>query len=150
MTERTFGRKADIPYTELRGAYLVAMERGAIHVISQNGTIRLPGGICADGVSHEVTILGACLDETGWDVSVDDFITDADLYDDSAKAHLTATYYSGAFLESLTEKSSSDARHEQLSLSELDRLTNPMEQWAVQQCIEMLRADAHGSDDEDL
>lgn len=150
MTEKTFGAKDNLNYTEKRYAYLIALERGGVHVLSNSQRIALPGGEIVDGTSHEETILGACIDQTGFDVSVEDFITDADLYENRSAEHRTCTYYSGSFLEEIAPVCDPSLRHTCLSLTDLDRLTDPMDRWAIEQCMDMLRADAHGSDDEDL
>lgn len=151
MTDKTFGTKSlDVRYREINGAYLVAMERGEIHVIKRaDGSIALPGAVIDGEVSHEDTILGVCLDQTGYDVQVADYVTDADLFDTDNALHVTETYYSGSFVEKLAPPRDPSVKHERLSLQNID-LLSPMQRYAVLQCAEMLRADAHGSDDEDL
>ena len=150
MTEKTFGSKADLHYTEKRYAYLIALDRGGVHVLSNGKQTMLPGGEIMETTSHEKTILGACIDQTGFDVSVEDFITDADAYDNTSAEHRTCTYYSGSFLEEIAPACDPTLKHTTLPLIDLDRLTDPMDRWAVLACMDMLRADAHGSDDEDL
>lgn len=151
MTDKTFGtKKNDINYRECFGAYLVAIEAGTLHVICKDGKIRLPGGTSCGGDSHESVILRACVDATGYDVSVDDYIADADWFNDEKQYHSIRTYYSGRFLEEIAPHNDPAIRHERLPLQDLDRLTFPIERWAVEQGLAMLRADAHGCDDEGL
>ena len=88
MTEKTFGSaQAHLSYTEWCGAYLIAIESGTLHAVRKNGGYYLLGGKTAEGMSYEDTILQACMDATGFDASVDDFVTDADLYDDGTQGH---------------------------------------------------------------
>lgn len=151
MTDKTFGTKSpDIVYRESKGAYLIAPERGELHVIKRaDGSYSLPGAEFADGISHEDAILGACLDQTGYDVAVADYVTDVDLFDSEQALHVTETYYSGSFIEQIAPQSDLSVKHERISLQSTN-LLSPMQRYAVLQCTEMLRADAHGSDDEDL
>lgn len=151
MTDRTFGAaQAGISYAEQREAYLIALDRGNVHVIRKAGKYYLPGQKNAENTSHEDTILQACIDTTGFDVCVDNYIADADLYDQDNRVHSVRTYYSGAFLEQITPPANQSVSHEQLSLSDIDRLALEIDRWAVTKGIEMLRTDAHGSDDEGL
>ena len=151
MTEKAFGSvTAGCAYTEHRGAYLIAIESGQLHVLTKDGMTRLPGGDVTEHSSHEDAIRQSCMDATGFDVAVEDFVTDADLFDQATATHSTRTYYSGAFFEQIANPSDITYTHKQISLSDLDRLSLDIEKWAVRECIEMLRADAHGSDDEEL
>ena len=151
MTEKTFGSaQGGCTYTEHRGAYLIAIENGRLHVLTKDGKTVLPGGTVFNSSSHEAVILQSCMDATGFDVAVEDFVTDADLFDQANAIHSTRTYYSGVFFEQIANPSDITYAHKQISLSDLDLLSLDIEKWAVRECIEMLRADAHGSDDEDL
>ena len=151
MTEKTFGSAtAGCSYAEHRGAYLIAIENGRLHVLTKNGVTRLPGGDVTKNASHEEVILQACMDTTGFDVAVEDFVTDADLFDQATATHSVRTYYSGTFFEQITAPSDITYAHKQIFISDLDSLSLDIERWAVRECIEMLRADAHGSDDEEL
>ena len=151
MTDKTFGTKStNVCYREIKGAYLIAMEGGEIHAIRHaNGAVTLPGAEIPNGASHEEAILGACLAQTGYDVAVDDYVTDADLFDSDKELHLTETYYSGEFIEKIAPQGDPSVKHVRISLQDTEMLS-PMQRYAVLQCAEMLRADAHGSDDEDL
>lgn len=151
MTEKTFGTaQAGLSYTEHRGAYLIAIENGRLHVLSKGGKNMLPGETIVDGASHEDVILQFCMNTTGFDVQVEDYVTDADLFDTANTLHSVRTYYSGAFLEQIAPPLDTTYTHKQIPLSDLDQLSLDIEKWAVRECIEMLRADAHGSDDEEL
>ena len=156
ITEHTFGKPLpEEHYLDRPGAYLVAIEDGTLHVIRRNdGKYFLPGGGLEEQESHEACILRECIEETGYDVAVEDFVTSADQYfthPSLGGLHLIQYYYSGTFIEQLTEPKEQNAgEHIKLPLSQSDRLESPMQRFAVEQCLEMLRADAHGSDDEDL
>ncbi|MBQ9760511.1 MAG: hypothetical protein IJW16_04095 [Clostridia bacterium] len=150
MTDKTFGTaRADLSYREARGAYLIAIERGVLSVVYRDGGTYLPGDESTEGESHEDTLLRACMAQTGYDASVEDYIADADLYD-GAGVHSVRSYFSGALIEQIAPPAIPTCRYGQIPLTDTDQLSLPIEKWAVEQCVEMLRADAHGSDDEDL
>lgn len=156
ITEKTFGsRESGAEYTELPGAYLIAIERGGVQVVrTEEGGWQLPGGALLPEESHEDCIRRICLATLGFDVTVEDYVTSAEQYDlhpIQGHLHRIATFYSGALLERIASPTDATIlEHKLLSLGDLETLTSPMHRFAVEECIEMLRADAHGSDDEDL
>ncbi len=125
MTDKTFGTKrSDLVYREIQSAYVIALENGAVHVVyASDGSVTLPGATVTEGRSHEETILGACLDMTGYDVGVDDYVTDVDLYDDEQALHITQTYYSGSFIELIAPQKDPTLRHEMLALNGIEKLS---------------------------
>ena len=150
MTDKTFGKKTpDVLYEERRGAYLIALERGTLHAAKTSDGIYLLGGKTADGETSEDAILRACLGITGYDASVEDFVADTDVYGENG-TYETRTYFCGTLIEQITSPTDPAYTHVQLSLTDLDRLTLESDRYAVEQSLSMLRADAHGSDDEDL
>ena len=156
ITEQTFGTPCeDVTYTTQAGAYLVAIENGSVHVLRQaDGKLRLPGGSLSEGEAHEARICRACMEDTGYDVAVEDFVTVADQFDILSTGdalHAIQYFYSGCFTELISPPTAGQKlKHLLLPLSEADRLSSPLHRYGVEQCLEMLRADAHGSDDEDL
>lgn len=156
LTEKTFGsREAGADYTECTEVYLIAIERGDVFAVrSESGAWVLPGGAVTATGSHEDDIRHACLALTGYDVTVEDYVTSADGYlatPSLGYLHTTQIYYSGAFTECVAPPSP-EAKRElcRLPLDAIRELASPMHRYAVEACVEMLRSDAHGSDDEDL
>ncbi len=150
MTDKTFGTRLDsVSYTERRGAYLIALERGTLHAVKTTNGLYLLGGEIADGETHEDTVLRACIGITGYDASVEDYVADTELYTEDG-VHEIRTYFCGTLIEQITSPTASSCAHERISLTDLDRLTLESDRFAVEQSLAMLRADAHGSDDEDL
>ncbi len=120
--------------------YLVAMKEGSLHVLSLASGYTLPGGD-TKGASPEAYLLGVCLSHTGYDVEVEDLILSEE------QDGRTVDFYSGRFVERLTDDGAEPIL---LPLESIDKLTDPLHRRAALECADMLRSDAHGSDDEDL
>lgn len=159
-SDKTFDTAKDgVTYTEQTQACLVAVESGCVH------TLLLPCGertlpcatVTPPDQSHEQALCQECLRTLGYDVEIDDYIGCADTYitADSQNLHLTRHYYSGQLVERIASGDTS-VLHQQIALSKIQDAEKPagqlekMHLWAIEECVEMLRADAHGSDDEDL
>ncbi len=158
-SDKTFDTaKSGVSYTEQTQACLVAVENGSVHTLLLcDGVRTLPCADVASGQSHEQALCQECLRTIGYDVEIDDYIGCADTYltNDSQNLHLTRHYYSGQLVEHIAPGDAS-VLHQPLPLSKLQDTGNTtgqlekMHLWAIEECVRMLRADAHGSDDEDL
>ena len=158
-SDKTFGTaKNSVTYTEQMQVCLVAVENGSVHtLLLPNGTRTLPVASVLPEQSHEQALCQECLRTLGYDVEIDDYIGCADAYltIDSRDLHLIRHYYSGQLVELIAEGDAS-VLHQQIALSKLqdaEKTAGQLEKmhlWAIEECVQMLRADAHGSEDEDL
>lgn len=121
--------------------YLIAVENGEISVLNTPSGYELPGGACAETEPHEIFLMRTCLSNTGYDVCVADFV--CEFHENAGKEY----YYSGNLLDAVPGQEHSLT---QIPLTQLNRLTSSSQRKAVEECLNMMRADAHGSDDEDL
>ena len=155
-SEKTFGEK--LPNTEYfhrHGAYLIAFNRECLHVVRGKTTgYLLPGGALEENETHEDCIRRECLEETGWDVEVKDYVCTADSYiihERIGPFHPIQTYYHGTFTEEWIPPSDTDViEHTLLPLTALDQLYSPMQRYAVELCIKNLHNDRFGYDREDI
>jgi len=121
--------------------YLIAIRSGALSVVVNNGSLSLPGGACSEQENHEEYLTKICLEETGFDIQVEDLVCE------QRADGGTEYYYSGALQEEVTQPKNA---LQSLPLTQLNRLPFPRQVRAVEECLAVMRADAHGSDDENL
>ena len=121
--------------------YLIAVTGGELCALPTDGGYGLPGGECAPGEPHEIFLMRYCMDRAGYVICVEDFVCEL------RTATAVEYYYSG----SLTEAISGQAhRFSPLPVAQLQLLTSQTQRRAVEDCLLMMRADAHGSDGEGL
>lgn len=124
-----------------QAVYLIAVQNGAISVMNTPSGCVLPGGICDGPESHEAFLNRFCLENTGYEIGVEDFVCE------HTEGDVKEYYYSGVLSEAVPGELH---RLSDLPLTQLHRLRSASQRNAVEECLDMMRADAHGSDDEDL
>ena len=155
-TDLTYGTPEEgVEYRHRKGAYLVAFDRGMLCAVrTKSGELLLPGGGLEEGENHEECLLRECLEETGCDAQVGDYLCSADIYyrhPTIGPFHQIQFYYHGSLLEQLAPVSEEEESEGifLLPLSELDRLYLPIQRYAVEECMRVIRNDAFGYDSED-
>ena len=124
-----------------QAVYLIAVTNGCLNVLQTESGCVLPGGECVAGEPHEIFLMRHCMDLDGYVISVEDFVCEQ-------RTETTVEYYYGG---SLIEVISGQVhRFTELPVTQLQRLTSPTQRPAVEDCLLMMRADAHGSEDEGL
>lgn len=124
-----------------QAVYLIAVANGELSVQQTDTGCFLPGGKCAAGEPHEIFLMRHCMDDNGYVISVEDFV---------CEQHTGTTveyYYSGSLTEEICGEFH---RFSDIPITQLQRLTSPTQHRAVEECLLMMRSDAHGSDDDGL
>jgi 8-oxo-dGTP pyrophosphatase MutT (NUDIX family) len=133
LTDKTFGEcDPSVEYYHRTGAYLVIVQDGMVAAIEHRLGYLLPGGGIEGEETHEETLLRECLEEIGYDVRVDEFITSADAWDTHPKVgpfHPIQYYYSGELLDQYAECGLDGTR---LCWVRIEELGVPMQRYAVQ------------------
>ena len=124
-----------------QAVYLIAVSNGCLNVLQTESGCVLPGGECAVDEPHEIFLMRHCMDLDGYVICVEDFVCEQRAGD------TTEYYYSGTLTEVI---SGQIHRFSELPVAQLQRLTSPTQRLAVEDCLLMMRADAHGSEDEGL
>lgn len=141
MTDKTFGSRIDgITYIERQGAYLIAVCDGKLATVrTPKGYLLLGGGI-EDKETHVECIRRECLEESGYAVSVGEYICSADTYKLHYRLgyfHPIQYYYQGKILDKVAEPTEADHVFEWLPLEDLERKMYVEQQiWAVKYYIE--------------
>ncbi len=120
--------------------FLIAAERGELHVLRNAGRYSLIGGACEAGESHEHALMRHAFDQCGYEIETEDLVCEISEGDD--RLH----FYSGSLFEQIED---GKLTLTQIPVSSLTFLA-ASEQSAVSKCLLMMRADAHGSDGEGL
>ena len=123
-----------------QAVYLVAVDNGMVSVLQDESGYSLPGGLCGEKDSHELFLMRFCLEKTGYDISVEDFICE------ERQGDTVEYYYSGSLIDAVTDGKPFPA----IPLTQLTRLTSPAQRRATEECLAMMRSDAQGSEDADL
>lgn len=124
-----------------QAVYLIAVANGELTVLQTGSECTLPGGICAAGEPHEIFLMRHCMDVDGYMICVEDFVCEQRAGD------TTEYYYSGNLNE---EISGQEHCYSRLPVTQLQKLSSPSKRRAVEECLLMMRADAHGSEDDGL
>ncbi len=124
-----------------QAVYLIAVTNGCLNVLQTESGCVLPGGECAAGEPHEIFLMRHCMDLDGYVICVEDFVCE------QRAADTMEYYYSGSLTEAI---SGQVHRFSELPVTQLPRLASPTQRLAVEECLLMMRADAHGSEDEGL
>lgn len=141
MTDKTFGNKMDgITYTDRQGAYLVAVSDGKLATVrTPKGYFLLGGGI-EEKETHVECIRRECLEESGYAVSIENYICSADTYKLHYRFgyfHPIQYYYQGEILDKIAEPTEMDHVFEWLPLEDIDSKMYVEQQiWAVKYYIQ--------------
>lgn len=156
-TDLTYGSpEKGLDYYHRPGAYMIAIRNDLLYTVkTKDGDLLLPGGGIEGNETHEECVLRECLEETGYDVRVEDYICSADIYYTHPRIgpfHQIQFYYNGVFGEKLANVSPDEESTGiyLLPLNELNRLYLPIQRYAVEQCIEQNRSDACGCDSKEF
>ncbi len=137
---KTFGEKTEnTSYYTREGAYLIAEQNGKIAVIRLPKGVFLPGGGIEPGESQIDCIKRECLEETGFEVAVNQYLTSAQTYcihDKLGPFHPVQHYYSGHFLQKVKTPIETDHELIWMKADELKGLFfAPQQEWAVMQYL---------------
>ena len=141
MTDKTFGSKIDgITYIERQGAYLIAVCDGKLATVrTPKGYFLLGGGI-EGNETHIQCIRRECLEESGYAVTVGQYICSADTYKLHYRLgyfHPIQYYYQGEILDKIAEPKEMDHVFEWLPIEDVDSKMYVEQQiWAVKYYIE--------------
>lgn len=111
MSDKVFGEKKDVQYTDRVGAYLLCVKNGKLAVIKTGKGYFLPGGGIEGNETHQECIIRECLEETGMSADVGEYICSAEsfLYHEKiGYFHPIQYYYAGEFPEKVSEPSETD------------------------------------------
>ncbi|MBR5265545.1 MAG: NUDIX domain-containing protein [Clostridia bacterium] len=139
----TFGEKLDgIAYTDRVGAYLIVIRDGRLATTKAPKGHYLPGGGIMDGESHISCIIREAREETGYEVTVGDYLCCAEKYwknGEKGYFHPVQYYYSGDLGEKLGESQEWDTHFEWLDLDMLEKsMVVDAQIWAVKMYINSL------------
>lgn len=134
--DRTFGNKEPgVEYFDRTGAYLVIIEGNKTAVVKTHRGYFLIGGGIEDGEDHIECIKRECMEETGYDVSVDNYIGSAEMYTTNERLgyfHPIQYYYKGKLKKHVAEQMEKDHRLEWISIDEIDeKMYVPGQIWAI-------------------
>ena len=140
----TFGEKIDgVNYLDREGAYLLAVKSEKIALIRTPKGFFLPGGGLDNDEGDEACIIRECLEETGFRVTVSDYICSAEMYSvhpNIGYFHPIQHYYSGFFEEKISSPCETDHELILVPLKEAaDKMLVPIQQYAVKEYINCLR-----------
>ena len=144
IVDKTFGEKVEGKnYIERTGAYLVVIEEDKTAVVKTYRGYFLLGGGIEGAEDHIACIRRECLEETGYDVTVEEYIGSAEMYtvhDRLGDFHPIQYYYRGKLNAHVAEQIEKDHRLEWLPIADIEeKMYVPGQIWAVKKCLETMR-----------
>lgn len=135
MTHKVFGKKEHAIYTDRPGAYLLPLCEDRIGIIrTKKGYFLLGGGNNPGETDHEC-ILRECLEETGYQASVEQFLGSAETYTRHSRIgyfHPIQSYYLGRLLAKKQKPVEPDHELLWFSYEEIKgKLFSEMQNWAL-------------------
>ncbi len=140
---KTFGKKEDgLKYLDREGAYLLAVKDGIIALIRTPKGFFLPGGGLEKGENDEACIIRECLEETGFRVTVSEYICSAEMYSVHPTIgyfHPIQHYYSGFFEEKVGAPCETDHELVWIPLKNAsEKMLVPIQRYAVERYLKVL------------
>ena len=132
---KIFGKKEAVSYTDREGAYLIPIKNGRVAVIETPKGYFLLGGGVDTGESHEACIKRECLEETGCEARVGNWIASAETYTTHPVIgyfHPIQAYYAGELSERVQDPVERDHRLVWIEAADAaGKMFSPMQAWAV-------------------
>lgn len=137
---RIFGIRENVRYVDRKGAYLVPIKDGQVAVIqTPKGYFFLGGGL-DENETDELCIARECMEEAGYEVSVQKQICSAEMYEKHQTVgyfHPIQTYYAGELIAQTQQPIEHDHVLVWINYSELKgNMYAEMQNWALEQCWE--------------
>lgn len=142
MIEKTFGEKEKgRQYTDRAGVYAVILDNeGSVAAVRvPEGNFLIGGGI-EEGETHRECLKRECLEETGYDIEVKDFVCKGNTYfyakQQNTYHYLICYFYLAELREKLKEPTEADHEFEWLAINEIEE-TMFFEHhiWAIKQAM---------------
>lgn len=139
---KVFGEIRNVKYTDRPGAYVIPIRGDDIGVVKTSKGYFLLGGGIEEGETDEMCIIRECLEETGYDVKVMDFICSAETYGyhysnhpSIENFHPIQAYYLGEILEKKQNPIEEDHYFKWVNYETIrGNLFVEMQNWALNQC----------------
>jgi 8-oxo-dGTP diphosphatase len=142
MIEKTFGEKEkDRQYKDRAGVYAIIFDnKGSVAAVRvPEGSFLIGGGI-EEGETHEECLKRECLEETGYDIEVKDFICKGNTYFYSEQLNvyhfLICYFYLAELKDKIKEPVEEDHEFEWLAINEIEeKLFFKHQIWAIKQAM---------------
>lgn len=135
---RVFGIKEDEPYVDRKGAYLIAIQGNKVAVVRTEKGYFLLGGRIEQGECDEDCIIRECLEETGYSVTINEFLCSAETYTKHPNIgffHPIQNYYYGEIMEQIQNPKETDHFFEWVDYNVVkDNMFVEMQNWALKIC----------------
>lgn len=139
---KIFGTKENVSYTTRIGAYIIPVQNNKIGVIKTSKGYFLIGGGKEENETDEQCIKRECLEETGYDITVDKKICSAETFTHHEKIgyfHPVQTYYIGTINEQTQRPNETDHSLEWIDIKVIQNEMYPeMQNWAIKQMLKGL------------
>lgn len=141
MVEKTFGkRKRNIQYKDRAGVYAIIFDNeGNIATVRVPMGLFLIGGGIDEGETHQECLKRECIEETGYDLEVKDFVCKGNAYFYSEQLnsyqYLICYFYQAELKDKLKEPIELDHELEWLSAEETEEMYFEHHIWAIKEAI---------------
>lgn len=139
---KIFGIKENVEYTTRIGTYVIPIEDNKICVIKTPKGYFLIGGGKEENETDEQCIKRECLEETGYDITVDKKICSAEAFTHHEKLgyfHPIQTYYIGTINKQAQKPKETDHSLEWIDVKEIhNKMYAEMQNWAIEQTLKGL------------
>ncbi len=139
---KIFGAKENVEYTTRIGAYVIPIKENKIAVIKTRKGYFLIGGGKEENETDEQCIKRECLEETGYDITVDKKICSAEAFTHHERIgyfHPIQTYYIGTINGQTQNSKETDHSLEWIDIKEIqNKMYAEMQNWAIKQMLKGL------------
>ncbi|MCR1898579.1 NUDIX domain-containing protein [Irregularibacter muris] len=141
MVDKTLGKRIDgVKYYDRKGAYLIAVEKNMLAVVQTPKGYFLLGGGFEEKENHIECIKRECLEETGYDVVIQDYIGCAEeycLHNELGYFHPLQFYYSGKIASKISEPIENDHIFNWISMENIEeKMYIKAQAWAVRNYLD--------------
>lgn len=153
MPDKVFGEKKEgLSYRTRVGAYLVAVCNGRAAVVRTPRGYFLLGGKIEEGESHQECVERECLEESGYQVSVGEFIGSAETYCQHPTIgwfHPVQYYYFGCLERQVQAPVETDHHLQWLPIEELEgKMVLESQWWAIKKALSQRKGDREKSQED--
>jgi len=140
VVHRVFGTKENRVYIDREGAYIIPIKGDKVGVVETAKGFFLIGGGMNYGESEKHCIIRECIEETGYQVEINQRICSAETYCEHLTVgffHPIQVYYSGRLLQKIREPAEVDHAFRWICIESVQsQMFLEMQSWAIMQVWE--------------